>query len=149
MPELIDLRISGGLVTVRKSAIEAVFAHEVNDGGYCYSVLTNSERYRVDSHSYKEALKVLSGDGSTATSVSHGNESVAKILVKHAEIIVDAKDVTKPYYKIRYYDMDDHEHIGYGSYELAFVVEWKNNCFEMASKVVSIQTDRERSEKET
>lgn len=54
-----------------------------------------------------------------------------KIKASGLQIIVTGK-VDKPYYELLYYDISDKKwHIGYSSYELAYVVEWKNTCFEV------------------
>ena len=38
----------------------------------------------------------------------------------------------KPYYEIKYKKIgEDYYHIGYSSYSLGFVLEWKDNCFEI------------------
>lgn len=53
-----------------------------------------------------------------------------KIKVTELETIVELVD-DKPYYSIRYFDIADMcWHIGYSSYDLKNVVEWKNECFE-------------------
>lgn len=40
----------------------------------------------------------------------------------------------KPYYSIRYFDLDDCRlHVGYSSYKLEFVVEWLRECFDIVN----------------
>lgn len=54
-----------------------------------------------------------------------------KIKVTEFEMIVELVD-DKPYYSIRYFDMADMcWHIGYSSYDLKKIVEWKDECFEV------------------
>ena len=47
--------------------------------------------------------------------------------IKTSELmIIVGGSVDKPYYSIRYYDLSDNEwHVGFSSYELAYVIEWK------------------------
>lgn len=62
------------------------------------------------------------------------NEKITKVKVASAEIIVSGK-ADKPYYEIKYYDLSKNEWcIGYGSYELKFVFQWLNECFELAKE---------------
>lgn len=63
-----------------------------------------------------------------------------KIKVSSVDIIVD-KNITKlnmdkgPYYEIKYFDLSDNDwHIGYGSYDLNFVMEWYDTCFEIVEE---------------
>ena len=59
-----------------------------------------------------------------------GNER-NKIKVASAEIVVHGT-VQKPYYEIRYYDLDDGKyHIGYSSYCLDYVFEWLEKYFDI------------------
>lgn len=56
-----------------------------------------------------------------------------KIKVTSAEIIVTG-DPKKPYYEIKYLEVgkDDHA-IGYGSYDLGLVTDWRNTYFEFVT----------------
>lgn len=61
------------------------------------------------------------------------NRKNIKIKVTSAEIIVRKID-GNPYYEIKHYKIgDDEEHIGYGSYNLNFVLEWLEKCFEIVN----------------
>lgn len=55
----------------------------------------------------------------------------AKEKVMFPEIVVrGTKD--KPYYEIKYYDVTDKQwHLGYGSYNLEYVMQWKEECLEV------------------
>jgi len=54
-----------------------------------------------------------------------------KIKVSSAEIVVHGTK-EKPYYEIKYRDLSDGQiHIGYSSYNLDFVFEWLEECFEI------------------
>lgn len=58
-----------------------------------------------------------------------------KIKVTSAEIIVTCKPNKNPYYEIKYLKVGADEYtIGYGSYDLGFVNDWYNNCFEIVTK---------------
>lgn len=58
-------------------------------------------------------------------------EQVEKIKVISPEIIVTMMGA-RPYYEIKYFDISDCKwHIGYSSYDLKNVIEWKNECFEV------------------
>lgn len=61
-------------------------------------------------------------------------DSVAKIKTNFAEILIRTIS-EKPYYEIMYFDFADREwHIGFGSYNLDYVAEWKRDCFEIVDK---------------
>ena len=58
-------------------------------------------------------------------------ETVKKRRAINQRIIVRMID-DKPYYSIRYFDLDDCRwHVGYSSYKLEFVVEWLRECFDV------------------
>ena len=59
------------------------------------------------------------------------NGCMEKIKVSSAEIVVHGiKD--KPYYEIKYRDLSDGQiHEGYSSYNLDYVFEWLEECFEI------------------
>ena len=55
-----------------------------------------------------------------------------KIKATNVMIIVESVNDGKPYYCIRYYDVVKKQTcIGYGSYNLDYVVQWKEECFEI------------------
>lgn len=59
------------------------------------------------------------------------NDVTLKIKSIEPYIIV-AGSVSKPYYELLYYDLDDCTwHIGFGSYELQNVVMWRKAYFEV------------------
>lgn len=62
----------------------------------------------------------------------HGSpmNEVAKTKVTKAEIITRTIS-NKPYFEIKYITLDEETHIGYGSYDLNNVLEWKQECFEI------------------
>lgn len=56
---------------------------------------------------------------------------IEKIKVESAEIIVTGTK-EKPYYEIMYKEVGkDYYNIGYSSYDLNNVFDWKNECFEI------------------
>lgn len=58
-------------------------------------------------------------------------ETVKKRRAINPEIIVRMID-DKPYYSIRYFNLDDCRwHVGYSSYKLEFVAEWLRTCFDI------------------
>lgn len=65
--------------------------------------------------------------------------SYSKIKTSEIMIIVGgSKD--KPYYSIRYYDLSDNEwHIGFSSSELSYVIDWKNEYFEIVDPVEHVE----------
>lgn len=57
--------------------------------------------------------------------------TIEKIKVSSAEILVHGTK-EKPYYEIKYRDLSDGQiHEGYGSYNLDYVFEWLEECFEI------------------
>ena len=58
------------------------------------------------------------------------NNENKKIKVTSAEIVVQGT-VERPYYEIKYYDLDGKCHIGYSSYNLNYVFEWLEECFDI------------------
>ena len=57
--------------------------------------------------------------------------NIEKIKVESAEIIVTGIK-EKPYYEIKYKEVGkDYYNIGYSSYDLNNVFDWKNECFEI------------------
>ena len=62
------------------------------------------------------------------------NGWIEKIRVSSAEIVVHGTK-KKPYYEIKYRDLSDGQiHVGYSSYNLDFVFEWLEKCFEVVEK---------------
>lgn len=58
----------------------------------------------------------------------------SKIKVFELDIIVDGS-ADNPYYSIRYYDLSDNEwHIGFSSYKLSYVMDWRDHCFEIVKE---------------
>ena len=63
-----------------------------------------------------------------------GEESVEKIKVSSAEIVVHGTK-EKPYFEIKYFDLSDNEmHIGYSSYKLDIVFDYLKEYFEIVEK---------------
>lgn len=64
--------------------------------------------------------------------ISNRHEDVVeKEKVMFPEIVVRGTD-DKPYYEIKYYDVTDKQwHLGYGSYNLEYVKQWKEECLEI------------------
>lgn len=57
--------------------------------------------------------------------------AIEKIKVSSAEILIHGTK-GKPYYEIKYRDLSDGQiHEGYGSYNLDYVFEWLEECFEI------------------
>ena len=68
-----------------------------------------------------------------------GNVEINKIKAIRPQIIVTGT-VEKPYYEILYYDTSDNLwHIGYSSYNLANVIKWKEEFFEVVGEVEDMQ----------
>lgn len=64
-------------------------------------------------------------------------ECTKRIKVSSAEILVHGSK-EKPYYEIRYRDLTDGKvHVGYSSYNLDFVFEWLEKCFEVLPQIVA------------
>lgn len=56
---------------------------------------------------------------------------MGKIKVSEIEIIVTGKK-EKPYFQIQYREVGKrHYNIGFGSYNLDYVFDWKEKCFEV------------------
>lgn len=63
------------------------------------------------------------------------HQKIDKIRVSSAEIVVHGTK-EKPYYEIKYFDLSDNEtHIGYSSYNLDFVFEALEKCFEIVKEI--------------
>ena len=68
-------------------------------------------------------------------------EVFEKIKATDVDIIVEfpqsnKHDGRQPYYCIRYYDLADKQvHIGFGSYCLDYVLQWKEECFEIVENI--------------
>lgn len=68
-------------------------------------------------------------------------EVFEKIRATDVDIIVESPknnkhDGQQPYYCIRYYDLADKQvHIGFGSYCLDYVLQWKEKCFEIVDNI--------------
>lgn len=59
------------------------------------------------------------------------NKEQEKIKVESIDIVVTGTK-EKPYYAIKYRKIGNNEdYIGYGSYTLGYVLEWKEQCFEL------------------
>lgn len=68
------------------------------------------------------------------------SETNNKIKTSELMIIVNGP-ADKPYYSIRYYDLSDNEwHIGFSSYELAYVIEWTDKHFKVVEPVEYIES---------
>lgn len=62
------------------------------------------------------------------------NKSHEKIKVESIDIVVTGPK-EKPYYSIKYRKVGSNDNcIGYGSYTLEYVLEWKEQCFELVSE---------------
>ena len=65
------------------------------------------------------------------TYATTGNKEQKKIKVGSIDIVVTGTK-EKPYYAIKYRKIGNNEdYIGYGSYTLGYVLEWKEQCFEL------------------
>lgn len=66
------------------------------------------------------------------------NKQTERIKVSELDIIANMIS-EKPYYEIKYKEVgEDYYHIGYSSYNLDFVLEWKDKCFEVVSERKSV-----------
>ena len=67
--------------------------------------------------------------------IPHDGAEINKIKAIRPHIIVTGT-VEKPYYEILYYDTSDNAwHIGYSSYNLANVLKWKEELFEVVGEI--------------
>ena len=62
--------------------------------------------------------------------------------IKTSEImIIVGGSVDEPCYSIRYYDLSDNEwHVGFSSYWLPYVMDWKNQYFEIVEPVEHVES---------
>lgn len=68
------------------------------------------------------------------TYVPAENKSKEKIKVESIDIVVTGSK-EKPYYSIKYRKVGSNDDcIGYGSYTLEYVLEWKERCFELVER---------------
>ena len=59
------------------------------------------------------------------------NNNEADEIVSSAKVIITVIG-GKPYYGIEYFDLKDKEwHLGYSSYKLRNVIEWRKECFKV------------------
>lgn len=66
------------------------------------------------------------------------NKQTERIKVSEIDIIVSMIN-GKPYYEIKYKKVgEDYYHIGYSSYNLDFVLEWKRKCFALVRERKSV-----------
>lgn len=66
------------------------------------------------------------------------NKQIECIKVSEIDIIVSMMN-GKPYYEIKYKKVgEDYYHIGYSSYNLDFVLEWKRKCFSLVRERKSV-----------
>ena len=62
------------------------------------------------------------------------SKQTERIKVSEIDIIVNMIN-GKPYYEIKYKKVgEDYYHIGYSSYNLDFVLEWEDKCFEIVEE---------------
>ena len=67
--------------------------------------------------------------------INNKNEVSSKIKTSEIMITVNGS-ADEPYYSIRYYDLSDNEwHVGFSSYCLSYVMDWKNQHFEIVNPV--------------
>ena len=70
----------------------------------------------------------------SAFTQDNGNKQTERIKVSEIDIIVSMIN-GKPYYEIKYKEVgEDYYHIGYSSYNLDFVFEWEDKCFEIVEE---------------
>lgn len=69
--------------------------------------------------------------------------------IKTSEImIIVGGSVDEPCYSIRYYDLSDNEwHVGFSSYYLPYVMDWKNQYFEIVEPVEHVESAHVESAK--
>ena len=96
-----------------------------------------SENYRKDMNegrcfAYDYAIEIVKQGG---VSDDVCEPSAGKVKVTSLEVIVTGSK-RKPYYEIKYKEVGtDHYNIGYSSYNLDFVLDWKEKCFELIKVV--------------
>ena len=82
--------------------------------------------------SFEDAIEIVNQGG---VSDDLCETSADKIKVTSLEVIVTGSK-RKPYYEIKYKEVGaDHYNIGYSSYNLDFVLDWKDKCFELVKVV--------------
>lgn len=73
-------------------------------------------------------------EGAMKMELSTSNKEIEKVKVSSAEIIVTGT-VENPYFEIKYFDLSDGKyHIGYSSYDLENVFQWRDECFEIVGE---------------
>lgn len=64
----------------------------------------------------------------------NNSEQVERIKVTEIDIIVNMMS-GKPYYEIKYKKVgEDYYHVGYSSYKLENVLDWKDECFDIVKE---------------
>lgn len=82
--------------------------------------------------SFEDAIEIVK-QGCVSDDVCE--PSADKIKVTSLEVIVTGSKI-KPYYEIKYKEVGtDNYNIGYSSYNLDFVLDWKEKCFELVKAV--------------
>lgn len=89
----------------------------------------NSDNYLIP---VKRAIEIVKGGGKLMDNLSDmAKSNIERIKAESAEIIVTGTK-EKPYYEIMYKEVGkNHYNIGYSSYDLNNVFDWKNECFEI------------------
>lgn len=81
-----------------------------------------------------EIVKEIQENGVIKMSETNGKIKTSEIM------IIVGGSVDKPYYSIRYYDLSDNEwHIGFSSYYLQNVINWKNEYFEIVEPIEHVE----------
>lgn len=71
---------------------------------------------------------------------------VEKIKVTSLEIIVNGTK-EKPYFEIKYKELGKEDYdIGYSSYDLNYVFDWKNECFEIVTELAEEYNKKQEHE---
>lgn len=101
------------------------------------------EVYGVEKEKVIESIKSESEKKMDKSSVLSERQEKEKVL--SAEIVIHGTK-EKPYYEIEYYDLDGECHIGYSSYDINFVYEWLESCFEVVPQFDNSKKKRGESE---
>lgn len=107
----------------------------------------NDEKEKGVAIGFRKAIEIVKKGGRIMDELCNLPKSNEKIKVESADIIVTGTK-EKPYYEIEYKEVGkNYYNIGYSSYDLNNVFDWKNECFEIVKAECKIEAQaRETTE---
>lgn len=124
--------------------MQEVFENIVEKFSNIYRVVENDEDLGWNRAAYKceEIVKQAVTEYETTNNLCSCDcvTEEQKIKVTSLDIIVTGT-ASEPYYEIKYKTLDGVTHIGYSSYSLENVHQWRRGCFELIEKQLKKKTN--------